>query len=73
MNETVYCLESEVPVRKPFEVMEALRTAYRIDVIQPVYFVLKSFDQLYDLIKLDLIALIHDIHHENEPEPGHPC
>lgn len=58
-EETVYCLESDIPVRKPFDVLDALRTPYRIDVMQPIYFVLNNFDTLYELIDLDLIGLIH--------------
>lgn len=72
-SETVYCLESEQPKRKPFDVREALVTSYHIDEIQPVYFVIKDFDQLFDLIKLDLIALIHEIQQEDEEKPAHPC
>lgn len=72
-NETIYCLESQTPLRKPFDVLEALKTSYRIDVIQPIYFVLNSFDQLYDLTKIDLISLIRDIHRLEDAEPLHPC
>lgn len=73
MNETVYCLESELPERRSFRVREALQTTYRIDVMQPIYYVLKSFDQLYDLTKLDLIALIHEVDPRTETAPLHPC
>lgn len=73
MNETVYCIESKIPQRAPFDVMQALCTPYRIDVIQPLYFVLDSFDQLYQLIHLDLIALIHQAHALNKDAPKHPC
>ena len=72
-NETVYSLESKLPERKPFDVVDALRTSYRYDVIQPVYFVLQSFDQLYELINVDLIALIHDTHDLGKQAQRHPC
>lgn len=58
-SETIYCVESPIPERKPFDVMEALRTPYRIDIIQPIYFVIDSFDVLFNLIDMDLIGLIH--------------
>jgi phenylalanine-4-hydroxylase len=58
-GETIYCLESDVPQRKPFDVLDALRTPYRIDVMQPTYFTLKNFDTLFHLIEMDLIGLIH--------------
>lgn len=59
-TETVYCLESEVPQRLPFDVLEVLRTPYRIDILQPVYFVIDKFDILFHLIDMDLIGLIHE-------------
>ncbi len=59
-SETVYCLESDVPLRKPFDALDVLRTPYRIDIMQPIYFVIDSFDVLFQLIDMDLIALIHE-------------
>lgn len=60
MNETVYCVESDKPIRKPFDVIEVLRTPYRIDIMQPIYFVINSFDTLFHLISVDLIELIDE-------------
>lgn len=59
-SETTYSIESDVPLRKPFEVLDVLRTPYRIDIIQPIYFVIDSFDVLFELNKMDLIGLIHE-------------
>lgn len=57
-SETVYCLESPIPQRKPLDVLEALRTPYRIDILQPIYFVINNFDTLYHLAEMDLMDLI---------------
>jgi phenylalanine-4-hydroxylase len=57
-EETVYSVESTIPIRKPFDIIDILRTPYRIDIMQPVYFVIDSFDVLFELIELDLISLI---------------
>jgi len=73
ISETVYCIESKTPERRPFDVMTALRTPYRIDTIQPIYYVLDSFDQLYNLVNLDLISMIHEAKRMNDPVPTHPC
>lgn len=73
IKETVYCIESTVPVRKVFDVMDALRTPYDIDVIQPTYFVLDNFDQLYDLINVDLMSLVRKANHIGDHVPLHPC
>lgn len=59
-TELTYALESDVPRRIPFHVMDALRTPYRIDVLQPVYFVLESFRELAELSERNLIALIDE-------------
>ncbi len=59
-NETIYAVDSDVPQRKPFEVMEVLRTPYRIDIIQPIYYVIDDYDVLFNLTKMDLISLIHE-------------
>ena len=57
-SETIYCVESDIPERKPFDVIEALRTPYRIDIMQPVYFVIDSFDTLFHLAEMDLMEMI---------------
>ena len=57
-EELRYSLESPKPKRLAFDPLTALRTSYRIDVLQPVYFVLQSFDQLHELSQTDLIRLI---------------
>lgn len=59
-NESQYCLESPVPLRKPLEVLEVLRTPYRIDIMQPIYFIIDSFDVLFQLIDTDLITFIRE-------------
>lgn len=59
-SETTYCLESDVPQRKPFDVLDVLRTPYRIDIMQPVYFIIDSFDVLFQLTDMDLIGLIKE-------------
>jgi len=72
MSETVYCIESTKPERRPFEVLSALKTAYRIDEIQPIYYVLDDFKQLYQLVEMDLMGLVQGLT-LNSPDPGHPC
>lgn len=57
-GETTYALESKVPERVPFDPIEALRTPFRIDILQPIYFVINSFDDLFHLIDLDLHKLL---------------
>lgn len=44
----------------PFDLMTVLRTPYRIDIVQPVYFVIDSFSQLTDALSADVGAMIDE-------------
>ncbi|MBA5760785.1 phenylalanine 4-monooxygenase [Vibrio sp. 404] len=57
-GETLYALDACQPNREPFELNRVLRTPYRIDIMQPVYFVLEDIESLYTLSQLDLISEI---------------
>ncbi|MEL6199970.1 MAG: phenylalanine 4-monooxygenase, partial [Pseudomonadota bacterium] len=57
-GETRYAVESAEPERRPFDVIDVLRTPFRIDTFQPIYYVLDSFDTLFDLAGSDLGALL---------------
>lgn len=57
-GESSYSLESQKALRKPLEPLEAFRTPYRIDIFQPLYFVIEDFSELFNLINLDLNKLI---------------
>jgi phenylalanine-4-hydroxylase len=58
IGEVRYALDSNVPLRKRFDPLDALRTPYRIDIYQPIYFVIESSRELYDLAQMDLLDLI---------------
>jgi len=73
ISETVYAIDSPKPKRIPFDLMTALRTPYRIDEIQPLYFVLNDFHQLYELMNIDLMKYIRQAHIENESGPNSAC
>lgn len=53
-TETVYALESPVPQRHPFDLMKVLRTPYRYDELQKNYFIIDSFEQLFQLMSKNL-------------------
>jgi phenylalanine-4-hydroxylase len=46
-GETVYSVESDEPHRVGFDLERVMRTDYRIDSFQRVYFVIDSFEQLF--------------------------
>lgn len=56
--ETEYAFASSEPVRKRLDVLDVMRTPYRIDILQPLYYCLESLDELYELEKMDLIACV---------------
>lgn len=44
--------------RMPFDLMTIFRTPYRIDIVQPVYFVIDSFEQLAASLDQDIRGMI---------------
>ncbi len=58
-EESLYAIESAQPQRKPLEVLEAMRTPYRYDIIQPIYFYIKDFADLYEMTRLDLLDYVN--------------
>jgi phenylalanine-4-hydroxylase len=68
-GELLYAVESDKPERKPFDPVDVLRTPYRIDILQPVYFVIDSFDQLFDLAQTDLLSHIKEARRLGMHEP----
>ena len=59
-EETIYALESNQPVREPLEVLNVLRTPYRIDVLQRIYFIINELNDLQKISKLDLIDMVNE-------------
>ena len=57
-GETQYAMHSDVPERKVLDVVDVLRTPYRIDIMQPIYFRIQSIRQLFDIAQMDLMALV---------------
>ncbi|GAB4186583.1 MAG: phenylalanine 4-monooxygenase [Wenzhouxiangellaceae bacterium] len=71
-GETVYALESDEPYRKPFDAIEALRTPYRIDIYQSVYYILNQMEDLYELAESDLLGLIRQARALGQYQPTFP-
>lgn len=56
-SEIIYSVESDIPERRPLDPLDALLTPFRIDILQPVYFYIKSFDDLFNLIEKNPLEL----------------
>lgn len=59
-SEIIYSVESDIPERRPLDPMEALRTPFRIDILQPVYFVIESYEELFKIIALDPLKMAQE-------------
>jgi phenylalanine-4-hydroxylase len=57
-GETLHAIESDDCMHMPMQPLDALRTPYRIDIMQPLYYVLESFDSLFDIAEMDIMALV---------------
>jgi phenylalanine-4-hydroxylase len=55
-SETPWSLDAPAPRREPFDLVTVLRTPYRIDILQPLYYVLRDWRQLLTVIEQDLPA-----------------
>jgi phenylalanine-4-hydroxylase len=71
-GETVYSLESDEPLRRPFDPLDALRTPYRIDIYQTVYYIIDRMNDLFDLAGEDLLGLIRKARALGQFEPTYP-
>jgi len=55
IGETEYAVHSDKAQRKRFHLQDVLRTPYRIDIMQPLYYVLEDLSELGDLTRMDLM------------------
>ncbi|MDO4433128.1 MAG: phenylalanine 4-monooxygenase [Alysiella sp.] len=53
--ETEYALSSK-PEYRAFNIQDVLRTPYRIDRIQPIYYVIDSVDTLFEVAQTDIMS-----------------
>lgn len=59
-GETLFAMESEEAERYDLNVLDVLRTPYRIDIMQPVYYLLENFEQLFELAEMDIMSLVQE-------------
>jgi phenylalanine-4-hydroxylase len=68
-TETVFSLEDASPNRIRFELERVMRTRYRIDDFQEVYFVIDDFDDLLDLARIDFGPFYQRMKAQSEFDP----
>ncbi|RXJ68704.1 phenylalanine 4-monooxygenase [Veronia nyctiphanis] len=59
-GETQYVFNDTSVIRKPLDVVDVMRTPYRIDIMQPIYFTIDSLDRLFDFTNMDLMACVDE-------------
>lgn len=72
IGETVYAVESDLPQRQLFNPLAALRTPYRIDQMQSVYFVIHDYQELYHFAKNNIQSCLDKAHELGEFPPLFP-
>ena len=60
-GESVYCLDDPRPTRLRFDLRRIMRTRYRIDDFQDLYFVIDNFQQLFDATRPDFAPIYQEI------------
>ncbi|KXF83134.1 phenylalanine 4-monooxygenase [Enterovibrio coralii] len=56
--ETEYAFRDKDVMREPLDIVDVMRTPYRIDILQPIYFYLEDMSALYEFSKIDLMACV---------------
>ena len=69
-SESHYCLEDPNPLRVEFDLLRIMRTRYRIDDFQEVYFVINDFDQLFDATAPDFTPFYEQVRTQTELAPS---
>ncbi|MGH6946339.1 MAG: phenylalanine 4-monooxygenase [Kiloniellales bacterium] len=68
--ESVYCLEDPKANRLRFELLRVMQTRYRIDDFQETYFVIRSFDQLFEATRPDFTPYYEELRRRSDLAPG---
>ncbi len=68
IGETEYAM-SDTPEVLDFDLVEVFRTPYRIDIMQPVYFILEDLQQLFEIARMDIKQAIRQAERQGMRQP----
>jgi len=71
IGETQFALTDDNEKEK-FDTLNVLRTPYRIDIMQPLYFYLESFDELFTILDQDILAIMETAKELGDFAPKYP-
>ncbi|PKH81990.1 phenylalanine 4-monooxygenase [Psychrobacter sp. 4Bb] len=60
------------PEHRAFDLLDVLRTPYRIDQIQPIYYVIDELDTLFDIVNSDIMGTVKKAMSLGLFEPTYP-
>lgn len=69
-GESIFCLDDPSPNRVGFDLARVMQTRYRIDDYQETYFVVDSFETLFEIAGRDLSALYRSLAGKPDYRPG---
>jgi len=69
-GESIYALEAAAPNRVGFDLLRVMQTRYRIDDFQESYFVIDSFEQLFDATRPDFTGYYAELKSRPDYAPG---
>ncbi len=70
VGELQHAVHSPEPRRLPLDLLRAMRTRYKIDTYQSNYFVIESFEQLFEMTAPDFTPLYRELKTLPDIEPG---
>lgn len=69
-DESIYCLESNIPNRIKFDLKRIMSTEYIIDTFQSTYFVIDSYERLYNDMNEKLPLIYNQLHSMTDYPPN---
>ena len=69
-GESIFSLDDDAPNRIGFDLLRVMQTKYRIDDYQESYFVIDSFEQLFEATRPDFTAYYQELAQRPNLEPG---
>ena len=73
IGETEYACNSDKAQRRRFDIVDALRTPYRIDIMQPLYYVIEDLRELFEMTQRDIMGLVQQAKHMGLHAPLFPA
>ncbi len=71
-GETRYALKSKIPEHRAFDLLSVFRTPYRIDIFQPIYYVIQDYNQLLDLFAGNIHSIMENAEQLGQFPPRFP-